>query len=113
MASLNVILVLTDNTEHPAELSRTDAILWLKEKAEQSNFLWTWNKVILSDEKTLADYDIQAGDRIYVTLKKIVVSAVAVATHVAAPQKTRIMSRIQPWSAETVIKEKSKDLGLF
>ena len=108
MASLNVILVLTDNTEHPTELSRTDAILWLKEKAEQSNFLWIWNKVILSDEKTLADYDIQAGDRIYVTLKKIAVSAVAVAT-----PKTRIMSRIQPWSAETVIKEKSKDLGLF
>ena len=112
MASLNVILVHADNTEHPTELSRTDAILWLKEKAEQSDFLWTWNKEILGDEKTLADYDIQAGDRIYVTRKKKVLSAVV--THVAAP-KTHIMSRIQPWSAETVVKEKgkSKDLGLF
>jgi len=109
MASLNVILVHADNTEHPTELLCTDAILWLKEKAEQSDFLWTWNKEKLSDEKTLADYDIKAGDRIYVeSKKKAIVAAVATRT-------VKVMSRIQPWSAETVVKEKgkSKDLGLF
>jgi hypothetical protein len=109
MASLNVILVHADNTEHPAELLCTDAILWLKEKAEQSHFLWTWNKEILSDEKTLADYDIKAGDRIYVESKKKAIVAAA------ATRTVKVMSRIQPWSAETVVKEKgkSKDLGLF
>jgi hypothetical protein len=104
MASLNVILVHADNTEHPTELLCTDAILWLKEKAEQSDFLWTWNKEILSDEKTLADYDIKAGDRIYVESKKKAIAA-------AATRTVKVMSRIQPWS--TVVKEKEKDLGIF
>ncbi len=117
--SLSVKLVDTYGFEHTTQLSRSEPIRVLKERLDHTENTWYWNKTVLSDESTLSEVGIQAGDIIYAMRveKPVIVTRAFTATATAATTATtatnKFSARIRPWSPGKEGGTKVKDLGLF
>jgi hypothetical protein len=115
--SLSVKLVDTYGFEHTTQLSRSEPIRILKERLDHNENTWFWNKTVLSDESTLSEVGIQAGDTIYamrvekpVRVTKASTGMTATATTANA---TKFSARLRPWSPGKQGATVDKDLGLF
>jgi len=125
--SLSVKLVDTYGFEHTTQLSRSEPIRVLKERLDHTENTWFWNKTVLSDESTLSEVGIQAGDIIYamrvekpviVTRNAIATTATnattAIATTTTATAATnKFSARLRPWSPGKEGATEDKGLGLF
>ena len=129
--SLSVKLVDTYGFEHTTQLSRSEPIRVLKERLDHTENTWFWNKTVLSDESTLSEVGIQAGDIIYAMRveKPVIVTralaaaatattatataATATAATATAAATNKFSARIRPWSPGKEGGTKVKDLGLF
>lgn len=117
--SLSVKLVDTYGFEHTTQLSRSEPIRVLKERLDHTENTWYWNKTVLSDESTLSEVGIQAGDIIYAMRVETPVivtrtlAATATTATATATATNKFSARLRPWSPGKEGGTKVKDLGLF
>jgi hypothetical protein len=126
--SLSVKLVDTYGFEHTTQLSRSEPIRVLKERLDHTENTWFWNKTVLSDESTLSEVGIQAGDIIYamrvekpvIVTRTLAATTVTTATATAATTATatatatnKFSARLRPWSPGKEGATEDKGLGLF
>jgi hypothetical protein len=120
--NLSVKLVDIYGLEHTTQLSRSEPIRVLKERLDHTENTWFWNKTVLSDESTLSEVGIQAGDIIYamrvekpviVTRTLAATTATATAATTATTATNKFSARLRPWSPGKEGGTKVKDLGLF
>ena len=113
--SLSVKLVDTYGFEHTTQLSRSEPIRVLKERLDHTENTWFWNKTVLSDESTLSEVGIQAGDIIYAMRveKPVIVTRALAAAATATDATNKFSARLRPWSPGKEGATEDKGLGLF